>query len=301
MARRLQILPDGISDEAFAVSAGLRAGLSPKQLRNARFETPFSGVRSSEHPVDVTALARSYAVKMRPGSFFSHVTAAVLNDIWLPLHLERAEVLDVAVHPGARAPRDRRVRGHHLIERPGLVWERNGLRVANPIETWCQLATVLGMLDLIVAGECLLGKGRPRPVALHELVAAVAVGDRPRQRMLNQVLSRLRTGVRSPWETVLRLLLVDAGLPEPEINGLIFTDEGQFIAESDLVYRRQRVLIEYEGEYHFGGVRQARKDITRYERLQELGWRVIRVTVDDIRLHPEETIARVRTALAGAR
>lgn len=40
-----------------------------------------------------------------------------------------------------------------------------------------------------------------------------------------------------------------------------------------------------------------RDDILKYERLQDLGWRVIRVTKDDMRERPDETVARVRAAL----
>lgn len=297
MSRPVDPVPSTLASRPFLLEEGLAAGLSPKQLRGRQFSRPFAGVRTTDASSGVTALATAYAPKMTPDEFFSHTTAAVLHGIWLPLDHEKEEMLHVSVRPPARAPRDRRVKGHHLVERPGLVQERNGLRLANPIETWCQLATILGLVDLVIAGESLLAKGRGWRFPLHLLVSAVEVGDRPRQGLLERTLPLLREGVRSPQETVLRLLIVGAGLPEPEINGVITAADGVFVAECDLVYRRERVLIEYEGEGHFER-RAARKDITRYERLQDLGWRVIRVTVDDLRDHPEETIQRIRRALA---
>ncbi|HEV7623903.1 MAG TPA: DUF559 domain-containing protein [Amnibacterium sp.] len=298
MPRPSAPLPDDLADRAFRLTDGVAAGLTPKQLLSTRFERPFVGVRSTARPMTVAELARAYAAKMHPSAFFSHTTAAILHDMWLPLAQQREQLLHVSVTPPSRAPRDRRVRGHHLVDRPGLVEVRDGLRVAGSVEAWCQLATVLGMLDLVVAGESLLAKGRPRRVPLHRLVDAVAAGDRPRQQMLERALPDLREGVRSPWETVLRLLLVGAGLPEPEINAVIRDSAGDFLAECDLVYRSARIVIEYEGADHFADAKVARKDITRYERLQDQGWRVIRVTIDDLRLHSEEVVARVRKALA---
>ncbi|MCU1473061.1 endonuclease domain-containing protein [Amnibacterium sp.] len=290
-------LPEDLGDHAFRLTDGLAAGLTPKQLLSTRFERPFAGVRSTGRPMNVAELASAYAAKMHPSAFFSHTTAAILHGMWLPLAQQDEQVLHVSVTPPSRAPRDRRVRGHHLVDRPGLVQVRGGMRVASPVETWCQLATQLGLLDLVVSGESLLAKGRPFHFPLHRLVTAVEAGDRPRQQMLERAVPALREGVRSPWETVLRLLLVGAGLPEPEINGTIRNPDGGFVAECDLVYRSARIVIEYEGAHHFADAKVARKDITRYERLQDLGWRVIRVTIDDLRLHPEEVIARVRKAL----
>jgi very-short-patch-repair endonuclease len=233
---------------------------------------------------------------MHPRAFFSHVTAAVLWGIWLPSALERSRRLDVSVPPGVRAPRDHLVRGHTLVERAGQVRLRLGLRVADEIEAWCQLAQILGLEDLVVAGESLLAKNRPRRRHLRELEAAVAVGGRPRQALLNTVLPLLREGVRSAMETRLRRLLVNAGLPEPEINKEIFAG-GVRVAECDLVYAVQRVIVEYEGRQHFEE-QATRDDIVKYERLQDLGWRVIRVTKDDLMLRPQETVERVRRALA---
>jgi hypothetical protein len=218
--------------------------------------------------------------------------------MWLPAALEHRLEIHVAVPVGFRQPRGKRVRGHLLIERPGGLVVRRGLRVARPEEAWCQLATVLGLEDLIVAGESLLAKGREDRLPLPVLRHAVEAGDRPRQALLNTALPELRARVRSPKETELRRLLVAAGLPEPEINMDISDDSGTWVAESDLVYPRWKIAIEYEGELHFTDTAVQRKDVYRYDLLQALGWRVIRVTKDDLLLRRAELIDRVRAAVA---
>lgn len=288
---------DGLSD-VFSYSAGREAGLSPDELRHPSWAKPFHALRAFAEPTTVVELASAYSSKMKPEQYFSHATAGVLHEMWLPGAIEGRLEVHVAVPPGFRQPRGRNVRGHLLIARPGPLVQQEGLRLARPEEAWCQLATVLGLEDLIVAGESLLAKGRRDRLQLRVLQHAVSAGDRPRQAMLNRALPELREGVRSPKETELRRLIVAAGLPEPEINQDIYDALGAWVAESDLVYPRWMIAIEYEGGGHFRSEAQQRKDVHRYELLQSLGWRVIRVTKDDLRLRRAETVQRIRAAIA---
>lgn len=295
-------LPASLTGRPFSVDEAKRAGVSPKRLRSRDLGRPFAGVRSDGEVTDIRSRCRAYASKMSPDEFFSHGTAAVLHDMWLPLWLEERAMLDVSVVRPARAPRDRGVSGHHLVQRPRLVVTRDGFRVADSVETWCQLATVLPHRDLVVAGERLLAKDRDGVEEMQgRLLAAAADPNRPYSRRLGAAALRLRCGSRSAGESTLRLLLVDAGLPEPEMNAVVTDASGRFLGEADLVYRGRRVVIEYEGDYHRTDKKQWRKDIVRYERMQDAGWRVIRVTADDVRLRPDETVARVRAALAARR
>lgn len=286
-------------DGPFSLEEGRRAGFSAGELRSDRWNRPFAGVRSFDEPQTVRELAQAYSVKMRPEAFFSHVTSAVLLGMWLPLALQQHLVLHVAVPTGVRAPRDHLVKGHALVERPGPVRTKHGLRIASARETWCQLATILGLEDLVVAGESLLAKNRRDRQPLWSLSAAVDSGDRPRQAMLERALPLLREGSRSAKETELRRLLVRAGLPEPEINGDITDDTGVWVAECDLVYRAHRVVVEYEGEQYFEK-RQGRKDVRKYELLRALGWTVVLVVQEDLG-DPQATAARVRAALLASR
>lgn len=267
------------------------------RLRAHDLSAPFSGVRVPEAPENPLDLARAYLPKMAEGEFFSHTTAALLHGMWLPLRLEREMVVHVAVRRPLRAPRDRRIAGHHVVDRPALVWRIDGLRVANPWETWAQLAWLLSEDELVVAGESLLAKPRSRVGSTFERLRDVA-GDPTRHfhRKLAAAATRLRRGSRSAAETRFRLFLVRNGLPEPEINVRLHRADGRFLAESDLVYREKRVLIEYEGDGHRER-KQFRRDITRVEELQDEGWHVIRVTEDDVREHPQSTVARIRRAL----
>lgn len=290
-------LPQPLSGGPFSAHDAGAAGIARSRLRAKDLVAPFAGVRARREPETPLELARAYLPKMVEGEFFSHTTSALLHGMWLPLRLEHEMVLHVAVCKPQRGPRDRRVRAHHVVDRPGFIWTVARLPVANPWETWAQLAWLLSEEELIVAGEALLAKRRSGVHRMLEhLVSVASDPTRHFHSKLAAAAGRLRIGSRSAAETRFRLFLVRHGLPEPEVNVRLHRADGRFLAECDLVYRRERVAVEYEGDGH-REKRQFRRDITRVEELQDEGWHVVRVTEDDTTQDPAATIGRIRRAL----
>lgn len=248
---------------------------------------------------DPVSRADDHAPIMDPEEFFSHSTSAALWGFWLPQRLEQEQRVHVAVKEGRRAPRNRGLIGHTLIDRPGLVTLRHGRRMSGLFETWCPLGTMLSLDDLVAAGDWIVRKEVAEPDRrLDRLVALANDQNRPYHVRLGRAAQLVRCGARSRPETHLRLLLVGNGIREPEINGDIH-DGAHWIAECDLVFRRERVIVEYEGDSH-REKKQFRKDIDRYELLQSLGWRVVRVHAGELYGEPWKTVAPVRIALASA-
>jgi len=91
-------------------------------------------------------------------------------------------------------------------------------------------------------------------------------------------------------------MLVHAGLPEPSLNYRILDTRGAFVARADLVYPVAKLALEYEGDVHRVDRDVWRKDIARRERVEDLGWRMVRVTADDLH-HPAALVARIRRLL----
>lgn len=114
---------------------------------------------------------------------------------------------------------------------------------------------------------------------------------------LRESLERARGGSSSRPETWVRLILVDAGLPEPDLDHDIYDDGGEFVGCVDLAYRKARIAIEYEGDHHRTDAEQWARDIARHDRMVELGWRVIRVTRGEVFERPSDLVTRVQTAL----
>ncbi|MDP3209798.1 MAG: DUF559 domain-containing protein, partial [Rhodoglobus sp.] len=65
-----------------------------------------------------------------------------------------------------------------------------------------------------------------------------------------------------------------------EVNYPIVVERRRY--RGDLVFPRQRVVVEYLGDYHRDPA-QWRRDVSRASRLREAGWFVLEVTIDDLR------------------
>jgi hypothetical protein len=98
-------------------------------------------------------------------------------------------------------------------------------------------------------------------------------------------------------ETRLRLLIVLAGLPEPEVDHRVFDSSGNLLYRYDLSYPRWRLVIEYDGRQHADSDEQWFADIARDEQLDD--WKVRRLVVvsKDIFRTPAMTLARVTKAM----
>ena len=112
-----------------------------------------------------------------------------------------------------------------------------------------------------------------------------------------RALELVRPGAESRPETLLRLLLVDDGLPEAELNVAVYSKDGEFLARVDMLYRAFRVAVEYDGDQHRPDQRQFDRDMGRLDDLAAQGWRVVRVGARSLFRDPQDAVNRVRRAL----
>ncbi|CDO87336.1 hypothetical protein [Mycobacterium triplex] len=113
-------------------------------------------------------------------------------------------------------------------------------------------------------------------------------------RRLGEVLPLVDGGAASPKESWLRLLLVDAGFPKPATQIPVNCD-WRLLGVLDMGWEDYMVALEYDGDQHRTDRRQFVKDISRLDKLQDLGWIVIRVVAEH---RPEDIVDRARKALA---
>lgn len=246
--------------------------------------------------------ARRYAARMGPHEAFSHVTAAVLWDVPLPASVVSQAPIHAAVAAPHRLPRARGVRGHQTVGSATVITRepRYGLAVTDPATTWAMLGSMLkNPHDLIAAGDAVVRTWRvDAPLAtIADLERAVSRGRRVGVVALRAALPHVRSGAASRPETRTRLILTDAGLPEPELNVDVWHD-GERLAAVDLSYPRLRIGIEYEGEHHLRSPDQWAHDIARYRRLRDAGWIIIQVTKADLFHRPRAVVDQVRAAIA---
>ena len=221
-----------------------------------------------------------------PGSVVSGITAAELYGLWVP----RSSHVDITVPAGsqptalAAIPRRRGVVAHrrHLPEKD--VVSLVGVRATSLVRTWCDLAAVLDLPDLVAAGDSALRIGAVR---IEELAAEVAVGRRRRGSPIARLaVTMLDDRSRSRPESHVRVALLRAGLPYPQVNMPVYDERGGWLAEPDLSYPEARLAIEYQGAVH-ADPRQMRKDTARQTDLQRCDWIVLCYTADQIFRHPE--------------
>ncbi len=291
-------LPSGLTGRAFATTEASAEGVSRTRTRAQDLATPFRGVRipANNDPGDLE-LCRAYSTRMPRTQFFSHVTAAKLYGLPLPAKLQTDRRIHVAMVGDIGRVRMRGVIAHRLEK--ATVRSVDELRVISPTETWCQLSTAVGFIHLVSIGDALVRRVQPL-ATMSELVGVVKRHEGHRGvRLLRHALASVRAGVDSPMETRIRLIIVAAGLPEPQVNAEILNRYGAFIALGDMVYPEFRVLVEYDGAHHFTNVQQSHHDIERLDAVMEEKWRVIRLNSSHLR-RPDVVVDKVRTALEDA-
>jgi hypothetical protein len=242
------------------------------------------------------------AVALPVGALFSHVTAASL---WpLPLPNARDEPVHVAVRRPQRPPRRSGVAGHEIVDPRATVSYRRGLPVVDPVTLFCQLASQLSLYDLVAVGDALVldpvipDSWEDRPwVPLRQLEERVEMWRGRGKRNADRAISLIRPGAESRPESLVRLMIADAALPEPEVNLIIRDARGRFIGRGDLVYRHWRVIVEYDGEQHRTDTRQFDRDVARLDDFAANGWRVVRIVGRSFFSDPAECMERVRRAL----
>lgn len=275
----------------FSRAEARAAGLTPEMVLSSRFHKIFWDTYVSRD-VPLSPLLRAKAVlRLVPtGSFISHHTAAQL---W-----GAAPPADAATHVTLPSANGRLVRQgvcSHYRKDPAQTTLRKGLPISTPEQTFLDLAAIgVGLVDLVVVADGLIKGGHTSP---ERLVDAAAQWSGRGCRIARRAASLARQGVDSPQETRLRLLLVLAGLPEPQVNLIIRGRDGSWRRRYDLAYKHLRLILEYDGRQHAEDTDQWLTDIFRREELDEIRWRMVIVTSEGIYREPLRTLERVRDAL----
>ncbi len=293
----------------FHVAAARAVGHTRNRLDARDLERPFHGVRRLVVPEPVLAPddplardlaarervlrdARSYAQVAQPHSFLAGRTAAVA---W-GLPCDAGEELCIGVTAPHRAPRRPGIRGINVAPHLVSIDRVEGMPVTSPPTTWAMLANELSERELVILGDAIVRVPRDergRPLPDHRLAtpdqlraAASEPGRRGRARLL-RALERIRAGSMSPLETDFRLLIVAAGLPEPDLDVEIRDERGLLVGIADARYAHYRTIVEVEGDHHRTSKVQWDRDIRKYAAYARLGFETVRVTTRHVRgTHP---------------
>ncbi|GAA1958737.1 type IV toxin-antitoxin system AbiEi family antitoxin [Microbacterium deminutum] len=257
---------------------------------------PYYGVRvPAKAKLSFAQRCSARATRLSGKAAFSHLTAARLHGLPLPAEHERADIFEITVPRGQRAPRGNAVRGHQAQLGPKDVDKRTGVHATTPERTFCDLAACLTLGQLVAVGDTLIRRhgGLLTRKDLERNVASYR--GRRNIRRLRRALELLDQDAESPKESELRVAIIEAGFPTPTCNESVFDGRGRLVGRVDLAYPALKIAIEYEGDYH-RQQDQWRADLKRRRRLEALGWTYLSVTQADLD-GPEDFLADLRVAM----
>lgn len=284
-------VPDALRGRPFLRSEAPQHRVTADDLRGPAYRRLLRSVYVAADVPDTLELrCDAVALLLPPGFAFSHSTAAQLYGA----PVRRSLDVHVTVGQAATVP-DRRpwLHPHEGLPPRGMALWR-GRPVTTPELTWLQLAETSSVDDLVCVGDFFVRRTSATPATLAEAVGSAA--RRRGVRRSREALPLVREGVDSPQETRTRLLLVRAGLPEPEVGLGARDDGGQWIARPDLSYPTYKIAIEYDGAHH-ASLEQWEFDVERDRVYADHGWLLIRVTRRTLREFPERVVRRVAAAL----
>jgi hypothetical protein len=290
--------------QGFVVTRGqaLRLGMASADLRRrvatGSWTKPRYGVmcplavRTDARPHGASPeIAIAAAVLSRPGAIASHESVAILNGLPVLTPPPRP-VLTVARASAGGGWRDCLIRACPTPRSERAEWF--GCPTTTVARAVVDIARSGGVAAGLVTADAALREGLATRADLA--VSLRRARRRPGVTAAVRVVELADGRAESPLESLTRLCMVDAALPPFEPQGTVATDRGT--VRVDFLFRAQRVVVEADGllKYRRDGDALVLEKL-RQEAIERAGYRVVRVTWDDIVYRPQETIARILRAL----
>jgi hypothetical protein len=225
------------------------------------------------------------------GAVLSHRTATALYGVWG----SGAGEIHVTVPRKVRSQRS--IRRHFSIL-PEDEWEVvDGIPVTSAARAVLDLA---GEKDEAAAEAALR---ETEYLGIYGAVSLPLLLDRyPRHRgtpLCREALEPLRDDpggrLRSPLEETFLPFLDAKSIPRPRLNHWLSVGEDRY--QVDCLWPEARLIAELDGWKSHGTKRAFRKDRKRDRRLGAAGYRVVRITEDQIRTEPDEVASDLQASV----
>jgi very-short-patch-repair endonuclease len=256
------------------------AGVSPSSLRGRSWIRLGRGLYSWRETYSDPWRYFQALQRLIPSSAFAGRTAAWLHGLH---HVDPRDPTEVVVplRSGMRSRKALKVRRSDLAATE--VVELHHVRATSIHRTLSDLCPRLtGVEALALLDSSLRLKLTDRPT--------LALSSSPAVR----ALAPLAEPAESPMETRLRWLLMQAGLPRPQVQVPIPGTR----ARADLYYPDARLIIEFDGGNHRDRLVE---DNRRQNVLTSAGYVVLRFTASDIYNRPETIIAQIKGVFSARR
>jgi hypothetical protein len=288
---RTPFVPPELTKRPFTLDEARAAGLTLSALRGKAWRRLSAELYCWNDLKESPWLLLSAWQRLLPAeAVFSGATAA-----WMfGLDLEPTDPVEIVVPPGSGIrSRDRLSVRRCELQRAEVVSIR-GLHATALPRTLAGLCLQGSAVEALVAIDMALCAG------LTDVAALVRYADKAKGRAgagKLRTLVSLAAPAESPMETRLRWLLIQAGLPHPEVQTNLHDGEGGFIGRADLYYPAAKLILEYDGGNHRDRLVE---DDRRQNLLINAGFKLLRFTAADIHNRPDVVEAQVRGALSMA-
>ncbi|MGW4713561.1 hypothetical protein [Nocardia sp. NPDC004260] len=295
---RQQALASGLSDKT--LHRLCRTGKWQRLRAGHYLSAPGSGLGATgRHLLMTLATAESTS----DSAVTSHCSAAVLHGMttW-GIPLDRVHLTRNRINGGRLS---RRVVIHSARMEPDEITLVDDIRVTTPARTVLDIARSEGFEQSVALGDSALRQGLTSTAELREHLRRAR--RRPGCRRAALVLDLLDGRSANVGVSLSRILLHRAGLPAPEVQARVFSDDEICIGRVDFLFPDLGVIGEFHGSDHLraaprGALPTARvvtAENVRADRLRALGWVVVRWTWDDLSA-PAQLTDRLRAAIRTA-
>ena len=146
-----------------------------------------------------------------------------------------------------------------------------------------------------------------RPRALATLDAALRSGACDRRSMslaasrqagrrgivhVRELIPLAAAEAESPMESEARLMMIDGGLPTPELQFEVIDREGR-LWRLDFAWPHEKVAVEYDGFDFHSDPEALKRDRQKRAALHELDWTAMSIVSDDVRRRSWDTVRRI--------
>jgi hypothetical protein len=274
----------------FATTAQLLTVISRQQLdvqvKSGGLKRVWYGVYAAQEP---NLLGRLAALDMFMGqqAVACMGTAAVLHGF----DTENTTAIHV-LDPGRRM---RPTVGLMVHQRAGAPLQRIAGRLATaPAWTAVEVARQLRRPRALATLDAALRSMR----CTRDEIQTAAAEQRGRRGIVRvrELLPLADGRAESAMESEARLVMIDHGLPLPQLQYTIHGCEGE-LWRVDFAWPAARLAAEYESIDWHAGRDEMLRDKKRWGEIQELGWTIVPIVIHDVRCEPDRLAKRIATHL----
>jgi len=294
MARSPQPVPAALASGPFARRSAL-AHVTDRTLAGPAYQSVLRGAHAEAgRPITHGERIRAAQAVLPAGAVLAGRSALWA---WGVEMAGEAEAVEVVLPPAER------VRQRSLVTIRGDVLARREVTASpwGPVTTPARTAFDLGRRGGLRESVPMLDAlARATGVTADDVAPVIRAHRRARYiSRLPAALELMDGRAESVRESLLRLLVLEAGFPRPVLQYEIRDHAGRFVARVDLAWPDRRIALEYDGAHH-DDVEQIVRDRQRLNALQLCGWAVAVVDRHQF-LDEAAVVAMIRSLGAAAR